>query len=95
MPMSEQTNAKREALNIRIKPELRDLIDQAASIVGKNRTEFMLEAARHAAEDTLLDHTVFTVDPKVYKEFLLRLDEPPKPSARLRRALETAAPWEK
>jgi uncharacterized protein (DUF1778 family) len=44
----------RHTLNLRIKPEERDLMDMAAKIRGKNRTDFMLEAARNAAEETLL-----------------------------------------
>jgi uncharacterized protein (DUF1778 family) len=90
-----RVQAKRDTLNIRIKPELRGLIDRAASMVGKNRTDFVLDAARHAAEDTLLDRTVFAVEPKVYAEFVARLDAKPKANARLRRTMKTPAPWEK
>ena len=86
--------AKRESLTIRIKPEERWLIDQAAQLLGKNRTEFMLEATRRAAEEAILDHTVFAVSPKAYAEFLARLDAPPQPNERLRKALQTPAPWE-
>jgi uncharacterized protein (DUF1778 family) len=87
--------AKRHTLNLRIKPDLRGLIDRAAELSGKNRTDFVLDAARHAAENTLLDRTVFSVNPKAYAEFLARLDAPPRPNARLRRSLQTPAPWEK
>ncbi len=86
---------KRDALNLRIRPELRALIDQAASLAGKTRTDFVLDAARRAAEDTLLDRTVFAVEPRVFAEFLARLDAPPRPNQRLRRALTSPAPWEK
>ena len=86
--------ARREALNLRIKPEVRDLIDRAAELAGKNRTDFVLDAARRAAEDTLLDRTVFTVSPKVYRQFLDRLDAPPKPSTRLLKTMQSRAPWE-
>ena len=55
----------------------------------------MLDAARHAAEDALLDRKVFALNPKAYAEFLVRLDAPPRPNARLRRSLRTSAPWEK
>jgi len=55
---------------------------------------FVLDAARHAAEDALLDRTVFLVSPKAYAEFLARLDAPPQPNERLRRSLQTPAPWE-
>ena len=86
--------AKRETLNLRIRPEERGLIDRAARSLGKNRTDFVLDAARRAAEDALLDRTMLTVSPKAYAEFLARLDAPPKPNARLRRTMKTPAPWD-
>jgi uncharacterized protein (DUF1778 family) len=42
---------KRQSLNLRIKPEERGLIDRAAKTLGKSRTDFVLDAARRAAED--------------------------------------------
>jgi uncharacterized protein (DUF1778 family) len=85
---------RRDTLNLRIKPEERGLIDRAASLSGKTRTDFVLEAARHAAEETLLDRTVLTVSPEAYAAFLARLDEPPKPNDRLRRTMQATAPWD-
>jgi uncharacterized protein (DUF1778 family) len=85
---------RRDTLNLRIKPEERGLIERAALLTGKTRTDFVLEAARHAAEDALLDRTVFAVSPEAHAEFLARLDEPPKPNARLRRTMQTVPPWE-
>lgn len=95
MPTAQQEKRRRETLNLRIKPDLRGLIDRAAELSGKNRTDFVLSAARQAAENTLLDRTVFAVTPRAYAEFLARLDAPPRPNARLRRSLATSAPWEK
>lgn len=94
MRVSEREEAKRETLNLRIRPAVRGLIDRAAELTGKNRTDFVLDAARHAAEDALLDHTMIAVSPKAYTDFLKRLDAPPQPNDRLRRSLQTAAPWE-
>ncbi|HEV2447362.1 MAG TPA: DUF1778 domain-containing protein, partial [Candidatus Sulfopaludibacter sp.] len=74
MRAAQHQAARREALNLRIKPQVRDLIDRAAELAGKNRTDFVLDAARRAAEDTLLDRTVFTVSRKAYRQFLARLD---------------------
>ena len=85
---------KRQSLNLRIKPEERGLIDRAAKTLGKNRTDFVLDAARRAAEDALLDRTVLMVSPKAYAEFLARLDAPPQPNERLQKTLQTATPWE-
>jgi uncharacterized protein (DUF1778 family) len=92
---SHRPAATRNSLNLRIKPELRGLIDRAAQLAGKNRTDFVLEAARRAAEDALLDRTVFTVGPEAYAEFLARLDAPPQPNERLRRTMRTPAPWDR
>jgi len=85
---------RRDTLNLRIKPEERGLIDRAATLTGRTRTDFVLEAARHAAKNALLDRTVFAISPEAYAEFLARLDEPPKPNARLKRTLQTVPPWE-
>jgi uncharacterized protein (DUF1778 family) len=94
MPVSSKRSIRREALNVRIKAETRQLIDQAAELTGKNRTDFILGAARHAAEDALLDRTVFAVSPKAYRQFLARLDAPPRPNKRLIKSMQTPAPWE-
>ena len=86
---------KRDTLNLRIKPDQRSLIDQAARSLGKNRTDFILDAARRAAEEALLDRTVLTVSPEAYAEFVARLDAPAQPNERLRRTMQTPAPWER
>jgi uncharacterized protein (DUF1778 family) len=85
---------RRETLNLRVKPEERNLIDRAASLTGKTRTDFVLEAARHAAEEALLDRAVFAVSPETYAAFIARLDEAPRPNERLRRTMQSAAPWD-
>ena len=73
----------------------RNLIDRAAKTRGKNRTDFILEAARLAAEDALLDQVIISVSSEAYSEFLARLDMPPKPNERLRKTMQTPAPWER
>ena len=86
---------KRETLNIRIKPEERNLIDRAAKTRGKNRTDFILDAARSAAEDALLDQVIISVSPQAYQQFLARLDEAPKANERLRKTMQTTPHWER
>jgi len=86
--------AKRETLNLRINREDRSLIDRAAKALGKSRIDFVVDAARRAAEETMLDQLMFKLSPKAYAEFLARLDAPAQPNERLRRALQTEAPWE-
>jgi len=93
--MHSVTEAKRETLNIRIKPEVRDLIDRAAKSRGKNRTDFILDSARLAAEDTLLDQVIMSVSPQAFEQFQARLDMPPNANDRLRKTMLTPAPWER
>jgi uncharacterized protein (DUF1778 family) len=85
--------AKRDTLNIRIKSSERSLIDRAAQCLGKNRTDFILDAARRAAEEALLDRTLLSVSPEVYAEFMARLDAPLQPNERLRRTMKSTSPW--
>ncbi len=94
MPSSTRPK-RRETLNIRIKAHERGLIDRAAEARGQNRTDFILEAARRAAEDALLDRTMISVTPQAYAKFLARLEARPKPNACLRKTMRTPAPWDK
>jgi len=85
---------KCDALNIRIKPDDRSLIDRAAEALGRTCADFVLEAARRAAEETLLDRAFITVSPKAHDEFLQRLDAPASPNKRLLRTMRQTPPWE-
>lgn len=83
----------RDTLNLRIPPAERNLIDRAAESAGKTRTDFILEAARRAAEETLLDRALMVVSPEAYDEFLRRLDRPAQPNDRLKRTMQSKARW--
>jgi uncharacterized protein (DUF1778 family) len=93
-PVRKPTAEPSVPLNFRIKPSVKNLIDRAAEVVGKHRTDFVIEAAERRAEEVLLDRTVFTVSPEAYAEFLVRLDTPPQPNERLRRTMTAKAPWD-
>ncbi len=98
MPTPNSNKRKTETsvpLNFRIKPSVRNLIDRAAEVVGKHRTDFVIEAAERRAEEVLLDQTIFTVPPEAYAEFLARLDAPPQPNEKLKRMMNVKAPWDK
>lgn len=92
----EAGSQRRDAvINVRLSTRLRDLIDRAAAVVGKTRTDFILESARKHAVDVLLDQRLFSLEPKQYEEFLRVLDQPPQPNARLKQLLASKSPWEK
>lgn len=83
------------AINLRALPEQRDLIDQAATLLGKNRSDFMLEAACERAQAVLLDQVHFALDEDRFRQFVELLDAPPEPNHGLARLLAVKAPWKK
>lgn len=88
------TTARQTTINLRAPAPQRSLIDQAAQVAGKSRTEFMLEAACEKAHQVLLDQTVFALDTARFKRFQALLDAPVEQGAALRKLLRRQAPWE-
>ncbi|EAA7634938.1 DUF1778 domain-containing protein [Salmonella enterica] len=87
----------REApINIRAKTSQRDLIDMAANLVSKSRTDFVLDAACREAQDILLDQRLFILDDKQYDAFLAELDAPITPArqAKIDDLMSRKSPWE-
>jgi len=94
MPASTEVRTELETLIISVEPGERNLIDRAANICGKNRTAFILDAVRSAAEEALYNQMIIKVDPDAYEKFFERLVERPSPNFRLLKTMATSAPWE-
>lgn len=93
-PMRVPTSTRDITINIRARASQRDLIDQAAGVMGKSRSDFMLEAACQKAENILLERRVFHLSPEQWDEFLSVLDAPVQPNDKLKNLLNVTAPWE-
>ena len=83
------------SINLRIEAATRRLIDEAAAIQGKTRTEFMIDSARREAIDVLLDQRLFALDDARFDEFVRVLDNPPAPGAKLKSLLRRTPAWQK
>jgi uncharacterized protein (DUF1778 family) len=90
-----ERTARRVTINLRADNKKRELIDRAAKRIGKNRSEFMLEAACREATEILLDQRLFLIDEKAYRRFMNALDGRPTENKRLKRLLMSKAPWER
>jgi len=90
--MNEPT--RQATINLRAQAPQRNLIDQAARVTGKTRTEFMLEAACEKAQQVLLDQTVFSLDSDRFQRFQALLDAPVENGVGLSKLLDRKAPWE-
>lgn len=90
------TRPRRDSvINLRMPAVVRDLIDSAASLLGKTRTDFIVESARKHAVDVLLDQRFFSLGEEQYNAFLAALDAPAMPTEKLKRLMASKSPWEK
>jgi uncharacterized protein (DUF1778 family) len=87
---AEQPHAK--PVNLRVREDIRSLIDRAAKAQGKSRSDFMIDAARRAAEDALLDQTLIRLDHQDYQRFVAILDSPPD-AEKFARLMSAPRPW--
>jgi uncharacterized protein (DUF1778 family) len=95
-PLSlDEASAAKGSINLRIESQTRRLIDDAAAVLGKTRTEFMIDSARKTAIDVLLDQRLFALDDARYDAFVQALDNPPAPGPKLRALLRRVPSWEK
>jgi len=82
-------------IHIRVPSKTKDLIETAASIVGKSLSEFTLESARKHATDVLLDQRLFVLDSDQYAAFMRALDNPPPAGPKLKALMKRRPLWQK
>ena len=85
------TVKKQKVVNLRIDEVRLNLIDEAARLKGKSRTEFTIEAAYKEAEQAILDQKIYILD-EADCDYLSRTDH--KPDPKLVRLFESTSPWE-
>ena len=81
------------AVNLRVRDDIRDLIDRAARAQGKTRSDFMIDASRRAAEESLVDQALVRVDSATYEQFLAVLDSHPGGEG-FERLMAAKKPWQ-
>ncbi|MGA2895936.1 MAG: DUF1778 domain-containing protein [Xanthobacteraceae bacterium] len=77
-----------ERLGFRLDRETKDLIERAAHLERRKLTDFCVTALAGAARRTIAEHETLTLSEPDRQAFFTALIDPPKPSARLARALE-------
>ena len=77
MPAANTTN-RSSRLGLRATPEQETVLRRAAEVAHKSLTDFILDAAYQAAEQTLLDQRLFKVSGSQYQALLKMLDRPEK-----------------
>lgn len=90
----QHTGTREASINIRAMRSQRDLIDKAAAIRNKTRSDFMLEAACQEAENVLLDMRLFHLKDEDYDAFDAAMKAPLSDNPALQKLLAKKAPWE-
>ncbi len=72
-------------INLRIRPEIKAMLVQAARLQQMRLTEFMIKSSQAAAEMALADRTRFVLPAEKWREFNAALDSPPREIPALRK----------
>jgi uncharacterized protein (DUF1778 family) len=70
------------------------IIDRAATLRGRSRTDFVREAAVRAAEDVLMETAPIRMSPAGFKAFMATLSGPAVSVPELVELFQRTAPWE-
>ena len=81
-------------LSMRLPKQDLAIIDRAAGLRGRTRTDFVREAAVRAAEEVLLEQSVVRLDPADFEAFKAALDAPPAAVPEMVELLKRRAPWD-
>ncbi|MCX7109284.1 MAG: DUF1778 domain-containing protein [Proteobacteria bacterium] len=84
--MPTQTN-RSEKLDIRITPEAKQILQQAAKERHTSISQFVLESALNSASAVLAERSRFMLDAGQWEAFMVALDSPPRRHARMERLL--------
>lgn len=86
--------ARSARLGLRATPEQEAVLRRAAEVAHKSLTDFILDSACLAAEQTLLDQRLFMVSGSRYQALMDLLERPEQANDGLRDLFARKAPWD-
>ncbi|MDO8273255.1 MAG: DUF1778 domain-containing protein [Gammaproteobacteria bacterium] len=93
--IASSSSTRSARLGLRATPEQEVVLRRAAEVAHKSLTDFILDSACLAAEQTLLDQRLFMVSGSQYQALMNLLEQPEQPSEGLRDLFSRKAPWDK
>lgn len=94
MQTTPRKSTRNKQINVRASEEERAVIDYAASLENKNRTDFIIEKAVHEAQNIILDQRVFVLDDARYQAFIEQLEAPVQNIEGRQRLMDVKPEWE-
>ena len=92
--MSISTKRSDHPLSMRLPPEDLAVIDRAAVLRGRSRTDFVRDVGVRAAEEVLLESTITRMSPEAFEDFTAAIAKPSAPVPEMVELLRRKAPWE-
>ncbi len=86
--------ARSARFGLRATPEQEVVLRRAADVAHKSLTDFILDSACLAAEQTLLDQRLFMVSGSQYQALMDLLERPEQANDGLRDLFARKAPWD-
>ncbi|GLI93930.1 DUF1778 domain-containing protein [Methylocystis echinoides] len=83
-------------IHLRARAQDKALIDQAAELVGSNRSQFMMASALKEAKNILLDQSTIYADAQTFQKVMDWMDAEATvdEAAGMKRILQSKAPWQ-
>jgi len=92
--MPRSATRKDHPLSMRLPPGDLAVIDRAADLRGRSRTDFVREAAVRAAEEVLIESTVTRMGPESFEAFAAAIAAPGTPVPQMVELFARKAPWD-
>ena len=92
--MTRAVRRKEHPLSMRLPESDIAIIDRAASLRGRSRTDFVRDAAVRAAEDVLMETAPIRMTAAGFKAFVAALSGPAVPVAEMVELFRRPAPWD-
>jgi uncharacterized protein (DUF1778 family) len=92
--MPQPLQRKEHPLSIRLPDADIAIIDRAARLRGRSRTDFMRDAAVRAAEDVLMETTPIRMSAEGFDAFMAAVSGPAAPVPEMVELFRRVAPWE-
>jgi uncharacterized protein (DUF1778 family) len=92
--MSRAADRKDHPLSMRLPEADIAMIDRAAQLRGRSRTDFVRDAAVRAAEAVVMENTLIRMSPDGFDAFVAAISGPPRAVPELVELARRAAPWE-
>jgi uncharacterized protein (DUF1778 family) len=80
---------KQDVLKVRMDIATIQLLEQARSYVGLDKSKFIRESIREKAQAVIAEHEQTRFNAEDWRLFFELLDNPPEPTERMKKALQT------